>query len=120
MMGLLKWYLGYHAVKHLMKSAQPQPVNIQLNIQLPEEEEEPVITDREEDWTRPPIYDEKGREVDEDGFPVSPLERSYRELRPDPGPFSAGDGIYVRDDGVHPPRFFDPSGRETDKDGSPL
>ena len=88
MMGLLKWYLGYHAVKHLMTSAQPQPVNIQLNIQLPADSEE-------DEPTSPP-------------------------LRPDPGPFSAGDGIYVRDDGVHPPRFFDPSGRETDKDGSPL
>ena len=81
-MGLLKWYLGYHAVKHMMKTAQPKPVNIQINVELPDEEDEPpVITDREEDWTRPPIYDEKGREVDEDGFPLSPLERSYRECR---------------------------------------
>ena len=28
-----------------------------------------------------------------------------------------GDGIYVRDDGVHPPRYFNRDGEETDENG---
>ena len=30
---------------------------------------------------------------------------------------SPGDGIYVRDDGVNPPRFFNRFGAETDRNG---
>ena len=66
----------------MMKTDQPKPVNTQIHVELSDKMDKPsVTTDREEDWTRPPIYDEKGREVDEDDFLLSPLERLYRKGR---------------------------------------
>ena len=83
-MGLFKLFAGYTAAKHLLRTTQPRPrpVNIHLHIELPDDEDDsPVYGNYEEDWTRPPIYDAKGREVDEDGFPISDTERYYREYR---------------------------------------
>lgn len=80
-MGLFKYFAAYTAAKHLLTPPRPQTVNLHLHIDLPDEDDSPVYGNYEEDWTRPPIYDAKGREVDEDGFPISDTERYYREYR---------------------------------------
>lgn len=82
-MGLFKLFAGYTATKHLLHSTQPrpQPINIHLHIELPDDEDDSPIGSHEEDWTSPPIYDAQGQEVDEDGFPVSDIERDYRKYR---------------------------------------
>ena len=87
-MGLLKWFVGYEAAKHLLKASRPQPINIQLNIELPEDEED---DDEMEDNER---YEEDDRD----------------DTRP-------GDGIYVREDDWGHTRFYDRNGRETDENG---
>ena len=36
-MGLLKWLVGYEAAKSLLKASRPQPVNIHLHVELPDD-----------------------------------------------------------------------------------
>ncbi|MCM1439334.1 MAG: hypothetical protein NC131_09075 [Roseburia sp.] len=83
-MGLFKWLVGAAAVKSLCASSRTQPATVQLHIDVspdPDDGPPPAFGSGEEDWTRPPRYDEKGREIDDDGFPICEQERLYRQYR---------------------------------------
>lgn len=84
-MGLLKWFLGYSAAKHLLETTRPQPVNLHLNIEIPlggEDDEEGRRNTEPEDGLADCFYvrdgddlpmsffDADGRRVDANGCPL--------------------------------------------------
>ncbi|WP_298028696.1 hypothetical protein [uncultured Dysosmobacter sp.] len=81
-MGLFKWLIGYQAAKHLLQTARPRPVSVNLSVHLPDHDDDAEVDEYEDDY-----------------------------------PLTSGRCIYVRDDGVNPPRFFNRRGEETDQNG---